>query len=43
VQVRGNVGTVLGAVRCVAPAASGAVIHTNFAVASYGRRNSTVV
>ncbi|HET9562161.1 MAG TPA: hypothetical protein VFP01_08645 [Propionibacteriaceae bacterium] len=43
VQVSGNVGTVLGAVRCVAPAATGAVIHADFAVAGYGRRNPTEV
>ena len=39
VQVRGNVGTVLRAVRCVAPAATGAVIHADSGVAGHGRRN----
>ena len=43
VQVRGNVGTVLGAARCVAPTATGAVIHADSAVAGYGRRNPTEV
>ena len=32
-------GTVLRAVRCVAPAAAGAVIHANSGVAGHGRRN----
>ena len=35
VQVRGNVGTVLRAVRCVAPAATSAV-HADSAVAGHG-------
>jgi hypothetical protein len=33
VQVRGDVGSVLGTVGCVAPAATGAVIDADFAVA----------
>ena len=39
VQVRGNVGTVLRAVGCVAPATAGAVIHADSGVAGHGRRN----
>jgi hypothetical protein len=37
VQVRGNVGTVLRAVRCVAPAATSAVIHADSGLAGHGR------
>ena len=36
-QVRGNVGTVLRAVRCVAPAATSAVVHADPGVAGHGR------
>ena len=39
VQVRGNVGAVLRAVRCVAPAAAGAVVHADCGVAGHNRRN----
>ena len=43
VQVRGNVGAVLRAVRCVAPAATGAVVHADSGVAGHGRGNPAEV
>jgi hypothetical protein len=39
VQVSGDLGSVLRAVRCVASAASGAVIHADLGVGGYGRCN----
>jgi hypothetical protein len=37
VQASRDLGSVLLAVRCVAPAATGAVIHADLGVAGYGR------